>query len=146
MLDAVGLSIGNFRLSLLLKIKIVVTLGIGLWASISISNFLDHRLQRNKNRAPGLRLLIAKIMRISLLVVAAAIAVSAIGLDLTILSVFSGAIGKEILKSPPENKLIAYLCSGYVKEFLDGPELEKLNWKTRTRIGAAVYQNSYPTE
>ena len=53
---------------------------------------------------------------------------------------------KEILKSPPENKLIAYLCIGYVKEFLDGPELEKLNWETRKLVSAVVYQNSYPKE
>jgi 5,6-dimethylbenzimidazole synthase len=50
---------------------------------------------------------------------------------------------KEILKSPPENKLIAYLCIGYVKEFLDGPELERLNWEARKPIDMAVYQNSY---
>lgn len=50
---------------------------------------------------------------------------------------------KEILKAPPENKLIAYLCVGYVKEFLDRPELEKLNWETRKPIEMAVFQNSY---
>jgi len=50
---------------------------------------------------------------------------------------------KEILKSPPENKLIAYLCIGYVKEFFDGPELEKLNWESRKSINTVVYQNSY---
>lgn len=50
---------------------------------------------------------------------------------------------KEILKSPPENKLIAYLCIGYVKEFLDGPELEKLKWEARKPIEMAVYKNSY---
>ena len=93
MLDAVGFSIGNFRFSLLLVIKIVVTLGFGLWASISLSNFLDHRLQRNEDMAPGLRILVAKILRITLLVIASAIAISAIGIDLTVLSVFTGAIG-----------------------------------------------------
>ena len=51
---------------------------------------------------------------------------------------------KEILESPPENKLIAYLCIGYVKEFLDGPELEKLNWEARKSVSAAVHQNTYP--
>ncbi len=93
MLDAAGLSIGNFRFSLLLIIKIVVTLGFGLWASISLSNFIDHRLQRNEDMAPGLRILVAKILRITLLVIASAMAISAIGIDLTVLSVFTGAIG-----------------------------------------------------
>jgi len=35
------------------------------------------------------------------------------------------------LNAPPENKLIAYLCLGYVKEFLEQPELEILNWYKR---------------
>ncbi len=50
---------------------------------------------------------------------------------------------KAILKTPPNNKLIAYLCIGYVKEFFDSPELEKLNWKTRTPIKSVIYHNEY---
>lgn len=38
---------------------------------------------------------------------------------------------KKTLNAPRENKLIAYLCLGYVKEFLDTPELETVNWHKR---------------
>jgi 5,6-dimethylbenzimidazole synthase len=41
---------------------------------------------------------------------------------------------KKILNAPNENKLIAYLCLGYVKEFLELPELEILNWHKRTPL------------
>jgi len=41
---------------------------------------------------------------------------------------------KSILNAPHENKLIAYLCIGYVKEFLELPELEILNWHKRTPL------------
>lgn len=93
LLNAIGFSIGGFRVSLLLMVKIVVVTGIGFWASVSIGNFLDRRIQRNEDLTPGLRILIGKILRISLIVIASVIAISAIGIDLTVLSVLSGAIG-----------------------------------------------------
>lgn len=48
-----------------------------------------------------------------------------------------------ILNSPPQNKLVAYLCIGYVKEFYESPELEKLNWEKRKPINSTVYHNAY---
>ena len=93
LLDTVGFSISGFRISLLLVVKVVVILGLSLWGSIVLSNFVERRIQRNEDLTPGLRLLIGKIFRISLIVLAAVIAISAIGIDLTVLSVLTGAIG-----------------------------------------------------
>lgn len=93
LLDAVGFSISGFRISMLLVLKVVVILGLALWGSIVLSNFVERRIQRNEDITPGLRLLIGKIFRISLIIVAATIAISAIGIDLTVLSVLTGAIG-----------------------------------------------------
>lgn len=93
LLDTVGFSISGFRISLLLMVKVVVVLGLALWGSIVLSNFVERRIQRNEDLTPGLRLLIGKILRISLIVLAAVIAISAIGIDLTVLSVLTGAIG-----------------------------------------------------
>jgi len=50
---------------------------------------------------------------------------------------------KKILKSPPHNKLVAYLCIGYVDEFFKTPELEKLNWEKRKLITSVIYYNNY---
>lgn len=36
---------------------------------------------------------------------------------------------KKTLKIGKEYKLVAYLCVGYVKEFLDEPELKRLEWE-----------------
>lgn len=49
----------------------------------------------------------------------------------------------KILKSPAENKLVAYLCIGYVKEFKEIPELEKIGWEKRKSIRTAIYNNVY---
>lgn len=93
LLNQIGFSIGTFRISLLLVVKVVVILGLSFWASVSLGNFLDRRIQRNEDLTPGLRILIGKILRIALIIVASVIAISAIGIDLTVLSVLSGAIG-----------------------------------------------------
>jgi len=51
---------------------------------------------------------------------------------------------KKILNSPPQNKLVAYLCIGYVGEFFSTPELERLNWKARKPLEATIHRDGYP--
>ena len=93
LLDAVGFSIGSFRLSLLLILKVVVLLGALLWAAISLGNFFDNRLQRTEELTPSLRVLLGKVLKIVLIVTATLVGLSGLGLDLTLFTVFSGAIG-----------------------------------------------------
>jgi 5,6-dimethylbenzimidazole synthase len=50
---------------------------------------------------------------------------------------------KKILKAPEDAELVGYLCLGYVKEFLDQPELEKLKWEKRKSIKSKVFMDSY---
>ena len=50
---------------------------------------------------------------------------------------------KEILNAPQQNKLVAYLCLGYVDEFLESPELEQLKWQSRAPLEQAVHQERY---
>jgi 5,6-dimethylbenzimidazole synthase len=53
---------------------------------------------------------------------------------------------KEILNSPPAHKLVAYLCIGYVGEFFSTPELERLQWKARKPLEAAIHRECYPED
>jgi small-conductance mechanosensitive channel len=93
LLNAIGFSLLGFRISLLLLVKIFVVLSVALWGSISLGNFVDRRIQQNEEIAPGLRILIGKVIRVTLIVMAAIIAMSGLGVDLTVFSVLSGAIG-----------------------------------------------------
>jgi small-conductance mechanosensitive channel len=93
LLDAVGFSIGTFRLSLLLIVKVVVLLGALLWGAISLGNFFDSRLQRTEELTPSLRVLLGKVLKIVLIITATLVGLSGLGLDLTLFTVFSGAIG-----------------------------------------------------
>lgn len=50
---------------------------------------------------------------------------------------------KNILNAPRENQLVAYLCIGYVSEFLSQPELEIIQWEKRKEKENVVFQNQY---
>ena len=92
-LDSAGFNIGKIRLSVLTLLQAAFLLGVAIWASITIGNFLDRRIQSAEELTPSLRVLLGKITRISLIVLAALIAISGLGLDLTALTVLSGAVG-----------------------------------------------------
>ena len=93
LLDAAGFAVGNTRISLLLLIKIFLVLSFTVWMAIWIGNLIEKKVDQNEEMTPGLKVLVAKILRISLLVLALMIAISGIGIDLTVFSVLSGAIG-----------------------------------------------------
>ena len=50
---------------------------------------------------------------------------------------------KAILHAPADNKLVAYLCIGYVDKFLTQPELELLQWEKRKEKEAVVFFDKY---
>ena len=89
----VGFNIGAFRLSLLTMMEVAFLLAAALWLALAVGNFLDQRIQAIDDMTPSLRVLIGKILRIALIVLAAMIVLSGLGIDLTALTVLSGAIG-----------------------------------------------------
>ena len=76
LLEAVGFEVGNFRLSLLLIVKMVFFVGVLLWAAIGLGNFIDRRLQGAEDLTPSLAVLIGKVTRIVLIVAATLIGLS----------------------------------------------------------------------
>ena len=93
LLDQAGFQLGGFRLSILSLLKAILFLGVLLWLAASAGNFLDRRIQGSEELTPSLRVLIGKVLRITLIVVAALVAMSGIGIDLTAFTVLSGAVG-----------------------------------------------------
>ncbi|MBO0662224.1 mechanosensitive ion channel [Jiella sp. MQZ9-1] len=92
-LDATGVQIGGSRISALLVIKAVIVLVVTLWLASVIGNFLDTRVKRSEELTPALRVLIGKLLKVTLVLVACVVALAAVGVDLTALTVLSGALG-----------------------------------------------------
>lgn len=93
-LDGIGFQVSpTFRVSLLLLLKAILLLGILFWLAFSIGSFLDQRIQRSGELTPSLRVLTGKVLRITLIVIAAVVWLSAMQVNLTVFTVVSGAIG-----------------------------------------------------
>lgn len=92
-LDQTALTVGQSRISALLVIKTIVVLAVTLWLASTAGNFLDTRVQRSEELTPTLRVLIGKFLKIGLILLALAVALASAGVDLTALTIFSGAIG-----------------------------------------------------
>lgn len=93
MLDSVGVDWGDGRLSILSVLKTAMLLTITLWVARSLSNLMDRRIQKVSELTPSLQVLFGKVARIALYILAASIALSGLGIDLTALTVLSGALG-----------------------------------------------------
>ncbi len=93
LLDRAAITFGSTRLSLYVLLKGVVLVAILLWVASAIATAVNIRIQRTSRLTPSVRGLIGQGVRLALLFAAVAIALNAIGVDLTALAVFSGAIG-----------------------------------------------------
>ena len=92
-LDGIGFTLGEIRFSVLNAIKAVFFIGVLMWAALKTGNFLDNRIQQVDELTPSLRVLLGKILRIALIVFAVMVAMQSLNLDLTALTVLSGAVG-----------------------------------------------------
>ncbi len=92
-LDEVAVYVGQARISVLLVLKAAVIVALTVWLATLVGRFLDARVQRSQELTPTLRVLIGKFLKIGLILVALAAALAGIGVDLTALTVLSGAVG-----------------------------------------------------
>ncbi|MGB5628453.1 MAG: mechanosensitive ion channel domain-containing protein [Woeseiaceae bacterium] len=92
-LDSAGFGVGDFRISILSILKALLLLGLALWLSNTLGNYLERRIQKLDELTPSLRVLLGKTTRILLFVIAASVVISGLGIDLTALTVLSGALG-----------------------------------------------------
>ena len=92
-MDTMAINLGSFHLSALSALKIVVVTTVLFSLAVFTGNFVENRISRAEDLSPSLKVLLTKIAKIMLIGVAAAIALTATGIDLTALTVFSGAIG-----------------------------------------------------
>lgn len=92
-LDGMQFPLGNVTISAWGIIAGVTTLVVLLWLAFGIARFVEGRVKRLRALSPSLQVLLAKIVRTILLLLAVIIAISSMGVDLTALTVLGGAIG-----------------------------------------------------
>jgi small-conductance mechanosensitive channel len=111
-LDGAALSVGETRLSLLMVIKGVLSLAVLLWAATALSGMLERRFQAVPELTPSVRVLLAKLVKVALVVLAIVIGLRSIGVDLSAFAFFSGALGLGV--GFGLQKVISNLVSGII--------------------------------
>jgi small-conductance mechanosensitive channel len=111
-LDSVSVVLGGLRLTPLLLIKLGVLLVVALWLSNIASNFAESRITRSGDLTPSLQVLLVKMIRLALMIFAVAVVMSAVGINLSALAIFSGAAGVGI--GFGLQKIVANFISGII--------------------------------
>ena len=81
------------KISLWQVMTALIAVGVLLWLALKLGNILDSRIQKTEDLTPSLRVLLGKITRISLMVFAVLIGMQLLNINLTALTVLSGAVG-----------------------------------------------------
>lgn len=92
-LESVEFNIGKSTVNLLLVLQGLLTIVVTIFMALYLGRILENKLMRVEQVDPGMRFMLTKVMRVILLFIAVLVGLSAVGLDLTLLSVFGGALG-----------------------------------------------------
>lgn len=92
-LDSLAITLGTLRISALLVIEGVISLAVLLWGALALSSLLERRIRAWQDLTPTVQVLLGKLLKITLLTIAFMVALHSVGIDLTALAVFSGAVG-----------------------------------------------------
>ncbi len=93
LLDSVGVAAGKSRITLWSVLKLLFTLTLFVLVAVWISRWVDRRLKKLSNLAPSTRIGIAKFINAFLIAMSILMGLNAAGVDLTALTVLTGAIG-----------------------------------------------------
>ena len=92
-LDSRAIVLGGLRVTPLLILKTTALLLIALWAATAASNFLNRRVYAVSELTPSIQVLLGKLIHIAIMTIAVIFVLSSVGIDLSVLAVFGGAVG-----------------------------------------------------
>ena len=110
--DSVSVALGGLRLTPLVLIKLGALLLVALWLTNLASNFAESRITRSTDLTPSIQVLLVKVTRLALMFFAVAVVLSAVGINLSALAIFSGAAGVGI--GIGLQKIVANFISGII--------------------------------
>jgi len=92
-LDGLALQLGDVRISALSVVNGLISLAILLWIAVFLIRLIDQQVESSNTLTPSIKVLISKISRIAAIGLAIILALGGAGINLTALTVFSGALG-----------------------------------------------------
>lgn len=111
-LSDASITLGQVTVSALTIIQGLIALGILLWVTTVLGQLIEGRLKSSSSLSPSIQVLSAKLIRIVLGAFAFLSALAIVGVDLTALAVFGGAIGVGL--GFGLQKIFANLVSGFI--------------------------------
>jgi small-conductance mechanosensitive channel len=92
-LDSIGITSGKSRVTLWSVLKLLFTLTLFVLVAVWISRWIDRRLKKLSTLAPSTRIGVAKFANAFLIALSILVGLNTAGVDLTALTVLTGAIG-----------------------------------------------------
>lgn len=111
-LDDTTVPVGRHRESLMVILQAVLSVAVTLFVALWASSALEQRLMRFDTVHSSMRAVLARTGRAAFILVAVLVSLSLVGIDLTVLSVFGGALGVGI--GLGLQKLVSSYVSGFV--------------------------------
>jgi small-conductance mechanosensitive channel len=93
LMESIGFTVGDVKLTLLSIIKAVFVLFILLRGVSWVSGNLEKKLSNVSELTPSARLMLTKTLNIAMIVMVTLVALNSVGIDLSALAFFSGAVG-----------------------------------------------------
>ena len=112
LLEQVGFQFGKQRVSVLTILQGALSVGATLLLALWAARVIEGRLMRAHRLDPNLRAVFSKLAKSVLVIIAVLIALPLVGIDLTVLSVFGGALGVGI--GLGLQKIAANYMSGFI--------------------------------
>ncbi|HHJ18070.1 MAG TPA: mechanosensitive ion channel [Gammaproteobacteria bacterium] len=92
-LDAFGYSFGNVRISLFTVLQFAVAVGALMVLATWMSQIIEQALTRSTHISAGVKVGLSKTVKFGLYTLAGLVSLNAVGIDLSALTVFGGALG-----------------------------------------------------
>jgi small-conductance mechanosensitive channel len=93
LLDDAAITLGGARISALLVVTGLFTFAVLIWGALFIARILEQSLSHVPTLTPSAQVLMGKLVKIVLVIIAVLMAISSTGINLTAFAVFGGAIG-----------------------------------------------------
>ena len=92
-MDNLSFNLGKQRISLLIILSSILSILVTMLVAMWLARMLEHKVLVAENMSMSFRVVLSKLIRAALVVIGILVALPLAGIDITVLSVFGGALG-----------------------------------------------------